>query len=122
MESIFICDDCPDQAILLQIILQDSNFKTKIFYSGVELLSFLEITHQLPKLIILDLEMPELNGLEIIQLIRKAEKLKSIRVILVTGMDSFDIENHVHIETDGFMQKPCDVDKFISLVKEILKT
>ncbi|MBD2339013.1 response regulator [Calothrix sp. FACHB-156] len=121
MESIFICDDSPDDTALLEIILQGCNFQTRIFYSGVELLSFLEITCQLPKIIILDFKIPVLSGLEIIHLIRQTEKLKYIRIILITGIDSLDMDNNGHLKIDGFMQKPCDVDKFISLVREILK-
>ncbi|MBD2200650.1 MULTISPECIES: response regulator [Calothrix] len=121
IKPIFICDDSDDDALLIKVMLSAEGFETKIFNSGLALLSFLEVTHKFPALIIIDLKMPVLGGLEVIQCLKKSNKFQSVPIMLVTGMDVFDIENNGHIKVDYFIRKPIDINILSSKIKEILQ-
>ncbi|MBD2169207.1 response regulator [Calothrix membranacea FACHB-236] len=120
-KKIFICDDSVESALWLKSALLINGFNSKIFNSGLGLLTFLENNHDVPELLIVDLRMPVISGLEIIQQIKQSERLKSIAIILVTAMDSVDITNMRHLEIKGFIRKPIDLDILISQVTAILQ-
>ena len=77
-------------------------------------------TKELPDLILLDVNLPKLNGHEVLHVIKTAEKLKSIPVIMLTTSSSdTDIlkayKNHVNC----FITKPIDVLDFMNIVAQI---
>ncbi|BAY98948.1 response regulator receiver protein [Tolypothrix tenuis PCC 7101] len=119
-KQIFICDDSVENTLWLKSALLIHGFKSKIFLSGVALLDFLDNKPDLPDLLIVDLKMPVISGLEIIQKIKQSHKLKSIPIILITGIDKFDIENINHVEINGFIRKAIDLDTLIASVTALL--
>jgi DNA-binding response OmpR family regulator len=81
-------------------------------------LKFLETNSNLPDLVIIDVMMPLMDGFEVVQHIRTSNKLKSLPILLVTGMD-IDATN-LDIKVDGFIHKPINIDTVISQVRAIL--
>ncbi|QIR40758.1 response regulator [Tolypothrix sp. PCC 7910] len=119
-KEILICDDSVESALWLKSALLINGFNSKIFNSGLGLLTYLENNHDVPELLIVDLRMPVISGLEIIQQIKQSDRLKSMAIILVTAMDSLDITNFKHLEIQGFMRKPINLDILISQITAIL--
>ncbi|MBD2212460.1 response regulator [Calothrix sp. FACHB-156] len=120
-KEILICDDSVECAIWLKSALLINGFNSKIFNSGLGLLTFLENNPEVPELLIVDLRMPIISGLEIIQQIKQSHRLKSIAIILVTAMDSLDITNMQHLEIQGFIRKPINLDILISQITAIVQ-
>ncbi|OUL25021.1 response regulator [Nostoc sp. T09] len=118
IKRILICDDVADDALLLQAILLADDCQIQIVNSGKEVLSFLETNSNLPDLLILDVMMPVMDGFEVVQRIRQSNKLKSLPVLLVTGM--YIDDTNLDIKVDGFIQKPINIDTVISQVRAIL--
>ncbi|OUL31650.1 response regulator [Nostoc sp. 106C] len=118
IKRILICDDVADDALLLQAILLADDCQIQIVSSGKEVLSFLKTNSNLPDLLILDVMMPVMDGFEVVQRIRESNKLKSLPVLLVTGMNIDD--TNLDIKVDGFIQKPINIDTVISQVRAIL--
>lgn len=83
--QIVLIDDDQDDLEMLSDALQMHGFRVKIFDSGdhaVESLKTMAVTHDLPELIILDYNMPRLNGEQVLNLLKSEEPVKNVPVII----------------------------------------
>ncbi|MEM6801615.1 MAG: response regulator [Bacteroidota bacterium] len=88
--------------------------------NGVEGLRFLHETTQLPCIILLDLNMPRMNGLEFLEEIKKDVRLMHIPVIiLTTSKEQTDRMQSFKLSVAGYMVKPIDYDHFIRMLSTI---
>jgi len=95
--------------------------RLEIVSNGVEALSFLRNSeNEKPCIILLDLNMPKMNGIEFLSIAKQDEKLRRIPIVVLTTseeeqnrMDSFDLG------VAGYMIKPVDYQKFVEVVKTI---
>ena len=83
MITILVVDDMPIIRLPIVNCLQASGYRVLTAASGAKALGLLRTEH--PDLILLDIEMPEMDGLRLLQLIRRNQKLKTIPVILLTA-------------------------------------
>lgn len=75
-----------------------------------------------PDLVLLDLNLPHLNGKEILRLLRHTDHLKNIAVVIMTGeLGQEGIHEFDELEVQGYLVKPVDLENFLALV-ETLKT
>lgn len=73
-----------------------------------------------PKLVILDLKLPKVDGLEILRRIKNDETTKTIPVVvLTTSKEESDIVSSYKLGANSFIVKPVDFEKFINTVKEL---
>ena len=73
-----------------------------------------------PELILLDLKMPKVDGLEVLRQVRANEKLKLIPVIvLTTSSEQQDIIQSYELGVNAFVVKPVDFEQFVEAVREI---
>jgi CheY-like chemotaxis protein len=71
-----------------------------------------------PHLILLDLRLPKVDGLEVLEKIKSVENLKSIpTVILTTSMAEVDISKAYNYNVNSYLVKPMDYDKFSNLIE-----
>ncbi len=98
-----------------------------VAFNGVEALHMLRGTHgkpklsPLPRIILLDINMPKMNGIEFLREIRKDEELKSISVfVMTTSNDEQDKMEAYNLNVAGYILKPLSFDKFVHAVS-ILK-
>jgi len=104
---------------LLSIYFEGKNIELKDAESGRVALKILE--SYIPDIIIMDIQMPGINGYETTKIIRENEKLKSIPVIALTANATKDeIKKYSHI-FDSYLTKPTDGEKFIKEVAKYLK-
>ena len=87
MPRILIAEDSPTQALLLQAFLEDAQFEVHVQPNGGKALS--AIPGAQPDIVLTDLDMPEMNGLELVSAIRKRHP--SIPVVLMTAHGSEEI-------------------------------
>ena len=88
--------------------------------NGEEALAFLRESTTLPKFILLDINMPKMNGLEFLAIIRKDKKLERIPVIvLTTSQNEKDRYQSFTYGVAGYMIKPLNSEKFIGLLEAI---
>ena len=88
MSSILIVDDSKSIAALLEADLSAEGYEASIAYSGGEALSYLSNT--LPDLIVLDLYLPDMTGLDILEKLRHKSEWSNIPVIMLSSSDNCD--------------------------------
>lgn len=88
--------------------------------NGEEALHYLLNAEELPGLILLDLNMPKMNGIEFLNELRKINLLKNIPVVvLTTSKEQQDKYNSFDLSISGYMIKPVDFNQFKDMVKTI---
>jgi CheY-like chemotaxis protein len=92
IQHICIADDDPDDYFLFKTALSEVNDSVKLngFSSCAGLLEFLKNTHQLPDLIVLDMNMPVSDGIKCLLAIKKEARLQHIPVVIYSTSDSPD--------------------------------
>jgi two-component system response regulator len=75
---------------------------------------------QLPKLILLDLKMPKVDGIEVLAKIKSDPRLKIIPVVVLTSSkEENDVIESYRMGVNAYIVKPVDFDKFVKAVSEI---
>ncbi|MCD6472113.1 response regulator transcription factor [Candidatus Aerophobetes bacterium] len=117
---IAVVDDEPDIVELITHHLKKEGFRTKDFYDGESLLNFVKIT--LPELIILDLMLPGIDGLEICRILKRNEKTSFIPVVMLTAKGTeTDIVVGLELGADDYIVKPFSPRELVARVKTVLR-
>ena len=75
---------------------------------------------QAPRVVLLDLKLPQEDGMEVLRGIKKDPRTKAIPVVILTASrEESDLANGYHLGADGYVQKPVDFDNFRNLVKQL---
>lgn len=115
--QVLIVDDVELNRFLLKEILEASGFKVQVAKSGVEAIE-LSVAEK-PSIILMDVIMPEMSGIEAAERIRNAPETKNIPIIALTAMDSMhDINKGTKTVFDGMVSKPIDRTKLFSELKK----
>lgn len=117
---IYVLDDEPDILTLVSLHLQQSGFKTEAFETPSALFQALE--KKFPALLVLDLMLPQMDGLEICKRIRKEYQEKKLPIIMLTAKgEEFDKVLGLELGADDYMTKPFSPKELIARVKAILR-
>lgn len=115
-------DDEVDQ-MTVQRALKDIHVTNRldIAGNGEEALALLnDNRNQKPGIILLDLNMPRMNGIEFLSLIKKDEELKKIPVVvLTTSIEEDDKVKSFNLGVAGYMHKPVDYMQFVEVIRTI---
>ncbi len=119
-ELIAVVDDEPDLVDLIRHHLQKAGFRSEGYPDGRKFLAALE--KKAPDLILLDLMLPDLDGLEICRLLRAKEEWASIPVIMITakGAES-DRVLGLELGADDYVTKPFSTKELVARVKSVLR-
>ena len=113
--TVLIVDDIPVNIILLKTMLARTNVKILTAVNGQEALDLVRSLK--PQVVLLDIQMPVMNGLEVLKKIKSDPKLKDIAVIMVSAYTSAeDIEQSMNLGASGFIKKPVIMDILLSNV------
>ncbi|HEY4715663.1 MAG TPA: response regulator transcription factor [bacterium] len=117
---IAIVDDEPDIIELVSIHLTKSGFITKGFSDGSAFLKSLD--KQIPDLVILDLMLPDTDGLEICKYLRKEDRFAGTSVILLTAKgDETDKVLGLELGADDYITKPFSPRELVARVRAVLR-
>ncbi len=109
--DIFIIDDDNYTIKLLTDFFQKRGYKCKEALRGFKALELLEEIN--PKLILLDIILPDISGYEVCKKIKSNNKLKNIPVYFITAVTSFQVQGKlVETSADGFFLKPFKLSEF----------
>ncbi|MEX2235122.1 MAG: response regulator [Cyclobacteriaceae bacterium] len=122
--EILLIEDNPDDAGLTIHALKKHNLANNLLHlhDGEEALAYLfsdEIT-SIPKVILLDLKMPKVDGIEVLRRIKSDERRKIIPVVVLTSSkEDRDILESYNLGVNAYIVKPVDFDKFVKAIAEI---
>lgn len=120
MKSILIVDDEPDIVALVSYSLKKEGFAVIAASEGGEALASLKKNSF--DLIILDLMLPDIHGMEICRILRAAPKTKNIPVIMLTAQgDEHDRIQGLNLGADDYITKPFSPKELIARVKAVLR-
>ena len=125
--TILLVEDNDADVILAEEALGDGKFQNVIYRArdGLEALDFLNKTGEFidapqPDLILLDLNMPRMDGREFLEAIKGDENKTSIPIIvLTTSAAETDIEKSYSLNVNCYIRKPVDFSDFVSIVHSI---
>lgn len=128
--EILFAEDSIDDATLTIRALVKSGFTNKLYHvkDGAEALDFIYCRgnyasrniNEKPKLILLDLKMPKLTGMEVLEKIKSDPNLKSIPVVILTSSNEDpDVQKCYALGANSYIVKPVDSDNFFNAIKEI---
>jgi len=118
--NIWVVDDDIHQAQLLKVILQTANYQTRLFESATDMLSALE--EEKPDLILLDIMMPHLSGLDALRQIREQYTIGSLPILLVTArVRPANIEEGLQLDANDYITKPYHRGELLARIRLQLK-
>ncbi len=120
---LLVDDDADDQYFFLDILQElEPSSKCITAKNGIEALSLLESSLPLPDLIFLDLNMPFMNGVECLSIIRKNETFKDIAIVIYsTSNDEISVKKTYELGANLFFQKPINFKCMQAKLESLLK-
>lgn len=127
---ILIADDDQDDCLMTREAFAECRIGNPLHFvhDGEALLDYLrrhapyddEELYPLPGLILLDLNMPRMDGREFLSIVKTDAKLKRIPVLIMSTSDSpRDVLTCYELQANAYIAKPLDIDDFITLVESI---
>lgn len=123
-KKIVLVEDNPADVLLAEIALQNLQYDSELlhFSNGVEFVKFLP-TAKLDQisLILLDLNMPLMNGWEVLEYLKANEMLKKLPVVVFScSAASQDVASCYALGANAFVRKPTDLDTFDEIMASII--
>lgn len=116
---VLVVDDSTDNLTAISLHLQQNDFRVVTATNGEEAVRVAALTK--PDLIVMDLAMPGVDGLESTRLIRQNENLKDIPVIALTAFSTEGFRRAAHdTGFDGYLTKPIDFGRLVDLIGRLI--
>lgn len=129
-KTILLVEDNPDDEALTLRALKKHNFShtVDVVRDGAEALDYVfgkgdyadKDISNVPQLILLDIKLPKIDGLEVLKTIRESEEYKHIPIVmLTTSTDESDIVTSYDHGANSFIRKPVDFTEFLDVVNKL---
>lgn len=121
--NILLIEDDTIEVMKFNRVVKTLNLNHKIIEAnnGEEALEILRIKEIIPDIILLDLNMPKLNGLEFLRILKNDETLKFIpSIMLTTSSNHKDLLECYKIGIAGYLLKPLKYDDYMERIKKLL--
>jgi len=120
-EAILVVDDNPINLKLTRVLLSQEGYEVKTAPDAEEALKIIGVFK--PRLILMDIQLPGMDGLELTRRLKSAPETKDILVLALTAYAmKGDDEKAKAAGCDGYITKPIDTQTFPGLIAGILKT
>ncbi|AXJ01429.1 Response regulator receiver domain-containing protein [Cyclonatronum proteinivorum] len=118
--NVLIVDDEPNIVISLEFLMAQNGLTPFIARSGEQAIDFLE--DKVPDVVLLDVMLPNRSGFDILQYIRRNERLKNIKVIMLTARGrEQDVSKGMDLGADAYVTKPFSTRELVNKVKEFAR-
>lgn len=129
-KTILLVEDNPDDELLTLRALQKSNILNEVVVTrdGAEALDYLFASgaysdhdpNDLPEVVLLDLRLPKIDGLEVLRRLRAHKRTKLLPVVVLTTSDEeSDIIASYNLGANSYIQKPVDFTQFMAAVQQL---
>ena len=125
--EILLVEDNPSDVLLTQIAMKECKIANRLHVAsdGEDALAFLRgqgryAGQSRPDLVLLDLNLPRMDGRELLAVIKADPALKTIPVVVLTTSDvELDVVRSYELHANAYVTKPLDMDEFIRIVKGV---
>ena len=123
--TILLVEDNPRDAELTMMALERHRISNQVVLAkdGVEALDYLfpeDARSPLPQLVLLDLKLPKVDGLEVLERIRADERTSHLPVVILTSsLEERDLVESYQRHVNSYVQKPVNFDQFVSVVEQL---
>lgn len=129
-KDILLVEDNPDDIELTRIAFAQAGLEPRldVVRDGAQALDYLfargayadRDPGKLPSIVLLDINLPKLNGREVLQAIRANEATRHLPVVvLTTSTEPFDVDASYQLGANSYIRKPVDFEQFVESVKQI---
>ena len=129
-KEILLVEDNPDDIELTRIAFEQAKVSNllRVVGDGAEALDYLfargrhadRDPAELPSLVLLDLNLPKVNGREVLQAIRANEATRALPVVVMTtSAEPFDLDATYALGVNSYIRKPVDFEQFVWAVKQV---
>jgi CheY-like chemotaxis protein len=117
--KVLVVDDTNDNLVLISLAVQEMNCRVVTAVNGEDALAVALLAE--PQLILMDIAMPKLDGIEATRLIRQQEKLKDVPVVILSAFDTESFrQKAIEAGVDGYFTKPVDFDRLRQFIQKLL--
>ena len=125
-KKVLVVDDENDAVEYMKAILEEKGYAVLSANNGTEGISKAKETQ--PDIILLDVQMPGEDGFHIFYEMRHDEELKTIPIVMVTGIakktgikfSADEMEGYFHVRPEGYIEKPFEPENVIATIEKIL--
>jgi CheY-like chemotaxis protein len=118
MQQILIVDDEADFIELVKFRLSDLPCEFLVANDGVQALS--QARQYKPDLILLDILLPDLDGLSVCEILKRQPATKKIPVIFMSALSSDVTKRTAAMQAEDFFTKPLDLERLVNRVRDLL--
>lgn len=117
--KVLVVDDTNDNLVLISLAVQEMNCRVVTAVNGEDALAVALLAE--PQLILMDIAMPVLDGIEATRLIRRQEKLKDVPIVILSAFDTDAFrQKAVEAGVNGYFTKPVDFDRLRQFIQKLL--
>lgn len=125
--EILLVEDNPADVMLTQEAFEEAHFPHRLSHArdGVDALNFLRRSEEhagapRPDVILMDLNMPRMTGLELLDILKEDDELRSIPVIvLTTSRAESDIWRSYNLHANAYIPKPVSIAEFVEVIQTL---
>lgn len=128
--EILLVEDNPHDAEMTRRALKKKNLANQVYHAkdGAEALEFIfatgafdgRIVESTPKVILLDLKLPKVNGIEVLEQIKADDRTKNIPVVVLTSSrEDSDLAKCYALGVNSYIVKPVEFDSFVQAVSDL---
>jgi DNA-binding response OmpR family regulator len=116
-KCILVIDDEPDTADMFAEMMQLSGYRVLVSYGGVQALRL--VAREKPDLVMLDMMMPDISGMDVLQFMRRDPRLEQIPVLVISARSSpDDVQASLEAGANQYMTKPVSYRELHRAVEE----
>lgn len=121
-QSILLVEDNPDDELLTRRAFEKNRIGNRIVvaHDGVEALELLFGGGELPQLVLLDLKLPRVDGLEVLRRMRADDRTRLLPVVVLTSSrEERDLVESYRLGANSYVRKPVDFDEFVEAARQL---
>lgn len=115
--SVLIVEDNDDLQLLFQLVLESEGYEVVVADNGIDALNFIDTVR--PQLILMDIMMPGVSGIEVARSIKQKQDYESLPILLVSAIDRLQERQLDYSKASDILYKPFDLDELVNKVERL---